>query len=438
MMKSLKAKIILLFFVSMVITTAGAYLLAYNLLFPDFMKKNIKNEQKRLAKCIYILNETGDYDLDGIISEIDDNRYNIEESQLNTKELVEYKDRLDNGEVIYIQGKHISEAKTLFKLSDEYILISIDINSKDVVDIFVTVIIAMIICIFVATLVTGFITNKIFHPIKEINLATEKIAKGQFDVVIKENGGENELEQLARSFNKMANELKGMETLRQDFVSNVSHEFKTPLASIQGFADLLQSDELDEEDRKEYTSIISEEVGRLSGLSANILRISKLENMNISIEKTEFNLAEQIRRVIVLLENKWSEKNIELVIKLDEVNFNGNKELLNQVWINLLMNAIKFTDNNGKITVALLEVKDFVVVKIRDNGIGMDEKTQKRIFEKFYQGDRSHSKQGNGLGLALVHRIIELSGGEIIVKSEVGEGTYVKVVLPNNYVRNRK
>jgi signal transduction histidine kinase len=228
----------------------------------------------------------------------------------------------------------------------------------------------------------------------------------------------------------MTKELKGIEYLRKDFISSVSHEFKTPIASIQGFAKLLQNNDLTEEERQEYTQIIIEETTRMSKLSSNILNLSRLENQGMIENKTIFSLDEQIRKSILLLELEWCEKNIDFDIELDPVQFIGDEELLQQVWINLLSNAIKFSNENGKIVVRLYQVESMVKVKIIDTGIGMDEEVQKRIFEKFYKADTAHSFEGNGLGLSLVKRIIDLCNGKIYLKSNPGKGTTFTVELP--------
>jgi len=228
----------------------------------------------------------------------------------------------------------------------------------------------------------------------------------------------------------MTRELKGIEYLRKDFINSVSHEFKTPIASIQGFAKLLQKGNLSEEEKQEYTNIIVEETSRLSNLSSNILKLSKLENQEMIDRKAIFSLDEQIRRSILLLEHEWSKKNICFDIELDSVKFPGDEELLQQVWINLLGNAIKFSNDNSSITVRLHGSASFVKVKITDTGIGMSEEIQPRIFEKFYQGHKSHSYDGNGLGLPLVKRILDLCDGKIHVQSSLGKGSTFIVQLP--------
>lgn len=202
-----------------------------------------------------------------------------------------------------------------------------------------------------------------------------------------------------------------METLRNDFIVNVSHEFKTPIAAIEGYATLMQDQELSPEERADYSRLIIESTRQLSSLSSNILKLSKLENQEIVGGKKEFALDEQLRQALLLLEAQWNDKGINLELTLEPVVYYGNEELLMQVWLNLLSNAIKFTDNGGEVAVSLLSAEDAVTVRIADSGTGMTEEVMKRIFEKFYQGDKSRSAEGNGLGLPLVRRIVELSGG---------------------------
>jgi signal transduction histidine kinase len=262
-----------------------------------------------------------------------------------------------------------------------------------------------------------------------LNRAVQEVAKGNFDVKV-DNKSTDEVGQLTKNFNKMAMELKRIEYLRKDFINSVSHEFKTPLASIQGFAKLLQKGNLSEVEKQEYADIIVEETDRLSRLSSNILRLSSLDNKEIIDRTTLFSLDEQIRKVILLLEHEWNKKNIDFDIELDEIQYQGDEELLQQVWINLLNNAIKFSNANSSITVRSNKTASTVNIEISDTGIGMSEETMLRIFERFYQGDQAHSNDGNGLGLSLVKRILDLCNGSIHVKSKLNEGSTFTVELP--------
>ena len=204
--------------------------------------------------------------------------------------------------------------------------------------------------------------------------------------------------------------------------ANVSHEFKTPLASIHGFAKLLQSDDITEQEREEYTQIIIDETSRLSKLSSNILRLTKLENQKTVGKKTRFSLDEQIRKILLVLEPEWSKKKIDLDIDLEDIMYVGSEELMAQIWQNIINNAIKFTPEGGKISVKLFRNEKNISAEIWDNGPSIAPDVKAKIFDKFYQGDRSRATEGNGLGLALVKRIIELSEGSIEVENDMKKG----------------
>ncbi|MDO5559003.1 MAG: HAMP domain-containing sensor histidine kinase [Oscillospiraceae bacterium] len=287
-----------------------------------------------------------------------------------------------------------------------------------------------VVSIITGTVVSKIIGRSLVSRIIQINDATKKIAKGNFNVTLSENSRAEELRSMAHNFNIMTRELANTEMLRDDFISNVSHEFKTPLTAIEGYATLLQNKKLDDTKRDAYIKKIIFNTKRLSGLTGNILLLSRLENQEINIDKKQFSLDEQLRQTILLYENEWTSKNFELDVDLDIVEYTGNQELLAQVWQNLISNSVKFTDNDGELRVSLRENDSCVTVFISDSGQGMDEDEQKRIFEKFYQCDPSHSTNGNGLGLTLAKRIVFLHGGDISVKSKKGCGTCFTVVLP--------
>lgn len=276
----------------------------------------------------------------------------------------------------------------------------------------------------------------IIKPMLNLSDAIKEIARGNFNVEINENDGLEQVRTVAHDLKIMAQELKGIETLRSDFIADVSHEFKTPLASIEGYATLLQNGSLNEHDRSEYTGLIIDSTRQLSTLTSNILSLSKLENQQIVPETGSFLLDEQLRQALLMLEPQWTAKNIELDIELEETSFFGSEELLMIVWFNLLGNAIKFTPDGGTVGVRLHKKESGVEVVIFDNGIGIPQQAQKHVFEKFYQADKARGNSGNGLGLALVDRIVTLCRGEIKLKSEVGKGTEFTVSLP--YQAQRK
>lgn len=270
------------------------------------------------------------------------------------------------------------------------------------------------------------------RPTKKILTATEQIAKGDFKVKLNlehEYGKYNEYDLIMENINKMALELQKNEVLKTDFIANVSHEIKTPLAIIQNYATLIQDDSLDAETRKSHAKTLINASKRITDLITNILKLNKLEHQQILDKKEEFNLTEALAETIVQYETLIEKKNIELDCDLDEVKVLSNRSLLELIWNNLISNAVKFTPENGKIKI-LEKVEDKNVrISVEDTGIGISPEVGERIFEKFYQGDESHSKEGNGLGLALVKKVVDVLGGEIFVQSEVGKGSIFTVLL---------
>jgi len=259
--------------------------------------------------------------------------------------------------------------------------------------------------------------------------ATREVAAGNFNVRLG-SGSAREIVLITESFNYMVKELSTIETLRSDFVSNISHEFKTPVSSIRGFARRLKKDTLTDEQRNEYLDIIISESERLTRLSGNVLLLSRLEGTDILREEAEYPLDEQIRRTILLLEQQFQKKGLDADISLDAVNITANEEMVSHLWINLLGNAIKFSPEGGTVKISLKAEDTDAVVSISDEGAGMDGEVKKRIFDKFYQGDQSRATEGNGLGLSLVKRILELENGKIEVESEPGNGARFTVTLP--------
>ena len=287
------------------------------------------------------------------------------------------------------------------------------------------------ISVIIGTAISAIIGKRILSPLVKYSEALMEVGKGNFTIRLDEDKHRiEELQKMACNFNIMVNELNHIETFRNDFIANVSHEFKTPLASIDGYTMLLQDSNLTEEEKNKYIEKILNNTKRLSSLVYTILQLSKLENQGIIAQKKKFKLDEDFRQTLLFLEPKWSEKNINLDIDLDETTFYGNEELLAQVWVNILDNAIKFTPVNGTIACILKQSAGWIKVIISDNGVGMPEDVQKHIFDKFYQGDKSHSSEGNGLGLALAKRIIDLCGGTIEVQSECEKGSTFTVKLP--------
>ena len=271
------------------------------------------------------------------------------------------------------------------------------------------------------------------RPVKKIVSAANRIAQGDYSVRIprlKSMNRADGLDEIIDCFNKMAEELSGVETLRTDFISNVSHELKTPIAVMQNYGTLLQQPDLSEEDRTAYAKAISEACRRLSGLVTNILKLNKLENRQIYPSAATYKLDEQICECLLEFENVWEGKEIELETDIaEDVEICADTELLSLVWNNLFSNAFKFTDNGGRVCVSLKAEDGYAIVSVADTGCGISPEVGKHIFEKFYQGDTSHSTQGNGLGLALVRRVVDIMGGDISVSSEVGRGSTFTVKL---------
>jgi signal transduction histidine kinase len=235
--------------------------------------------------------------------------------------------------------------------------------------------------------------------------------------------------EVENSFNKLAEELENTEVLRRDFVNNFSHEVKTPIVSIAGFAKLLKRGNLTEEQRLAYLTSIEEESLRLSYMATNVLNLTKVENQTILTDVTEFNLSEQVRSAVLLLESKWGEKNIDLQLDFDEYTVEGSEELLKQVWINLTDNAVKFSPRCGAVILDITAGQNTVTVKISNTGPEIPPEKMDRIFNKFYQADESHAAEGNGIGLAIVKRVVDLHGGRISVGCKDGMTTFT-VTLP--------
>ncbi len=286
-----------------------------------------------------------------------------------------------------------------------------------------------VISIIIGTALSFFMSRLPLRPLHTLIQAIHEVSEGNYNVKIQLEHPK-EFQELSECFNQMTAELAGTELLQSDFINNFSHEFKTPIVSILGFAKLLRNGNLEPEQKQEYLDIIIEESQRLSHLSATTLNLSKIESLTLLTDKTVYCLSEQIRESILLLENKWSKKQIDFDIDMEEMDIAANKTLLKQVWVNLLDNAVKFSPNQKSITVMLRKNSDHAVFMVKDHGAGMNETTQKLIFNKFYQDNASHHIEGNGLGLPLVKKIIELHKGSISVKSQLGKGSLFMVSLP--------
>ena len=286
--------------------------------------------------------------------------------------------------------------------------------------------------LLIGILVTIFMSKLFFDPIKKLGEAMEKVADGDFTVQVETKSSSKEIQEIYSGFNLMTHELNATEVLQTDFVSNVSHEFKTPINAIEGYTTLLQGGELDE-DQQQYVEKILFNTKRLSNLVGNILLLSKIENQTIPTNQTSYRLDEQIRQSIVALEPAWSEKDIEFDVDMEIVEYTGNEGLMRHVWDNLIGNAVKFNPVCGIVRIRLVRQDEKIVFTVEDSGPGISDDAKKHIFDKFYQGDSSHKEKGNGLGLALVKRIITIAGGEIFADNIAGGGCRFTITLKTSH-----
>lgn len=286
-------------------------------------------------------------------------------------------------------------------------------------------------CFILSYLVSFFLMELVFSPLEELNEVSKKVASGDYSARLSYEGHITEIANLFENFNIMTQELNSVEMMRSDFIANVSHEFKTPLSSIAGYMTLLQDLDLPQEEQIEYIKRIFFNIEKLNDLTGNILQLSKLENQTVAIPAVSYRLDEQIREALVLLEPKWNDKHIILDIEMEEVTYTGPKQLIFQIWTNLIGNAVKFSSSGGNIRIKLLQKNNEIQVFISDTGIGMSEEIISHIFEKFYQGDSSRKEQGNGLGLALCKEILNHCSGKIYVNSSPKNGSTFLVILNN-------
>lgn len=275
-----------------------------------------------------------------------------------------------------------------------------------------------------------FIFRGYLAPLSRLMKATKAVAAGDYSVRVELRGARGEVAAYIHSFNKMAEELASVELLRSDFVNTFSHEFKTPLISIRGFARLLQNDDLTPEQRRAYADTVVQQSQRLAAMSTHILELAQYENTEIVSGKTLYSLDEQLRRCVRQQERDWLKKGLTVEGDLDRADYYGNEELVEHIWSNLLSNAIRFTPAGGQITVVLRQGEGEVTVSISDTGIGMDEETQRHIFDKFYRAAPYPDDRGNGLGLSIVRRVVKLCGGQVVVFSRPGNGSTFTVTLP--------
>lgn len=284
--------------------------------------------------------------------------------------------------------------------------------------------------IFLATGLALFVEFQLLKPVVSFAKATKKVANGDFSVRVNEQSPIKGVEEMSKNFNIMAQELAGIETLRNDFIANVSHEFKTPLSAIEGYATLLQNPNLSEEEKLKYSSLLITSSKQLSKLVDNILKLSKLETQEVMQDKINFRLDEQLRKTVLMFEKDWVEKEINFDLSLPISEYYGNPDIIRQIWTNVIGNAIKYSNKGSTIKIEIENNDSFLRVLVSDEGIGMSESTKEHIFEKFYQGDTTRKSEGNGLGLAIVNRIVKLLDGAISIESELDLGTTITISLP--------
>lgn len=282
--------------------------------------------------------------------------------------------------------------------------------------------------------ITTFVGYRILYPIVVLRKSMNKVATGDFSVQLDGSPKISEVQQLYSDFNFMVKELRSIETLQNDFVANVSHEFKTPLSTIQGYVQLLQDPTMNETKRAELLQRLLDGTKQLTQLTDSILKITKIENQGLHLERSKFRLDEQIRQAILSLHPQWEKLNLNFNIELDHLVFNGNEELMYQAFLNIIDNAIKYNVTDGSITVDAHQTEEGAFqIAISDTGIGISPEVQSHLFDKFYQADKSRLNAGNGLGLPLVKQIVDLHHGTIDYQSEQGIGTKVTLTLPTEY-----
>ena len=300
------------------------------------------------------------------------------------------------------------------------------------IGIFLTIVVFFFISVLTGIMVFYRFNQLFLKPLNALSDAMKKVEMGHYDERVSTDVHIRELNRLMRGFNRMTKEISSVEMLKKDFISYFSHEFKTPMTSIRGFSRQIKEQQLTEEKQKEYIDIIYRESNRLIKMSANVLMLTKLEHQSTLSDVKEFSLDEQLRQSLLLLEDGWSEKNLDLDIDLDPVVIKSNEEIVTQIWVNILGNAIRYSAEGGKLKISCRKEGAFAKIRIKDEGQGMPDEVRERIFEKFYQGDASHGASGNGLGMAIVKRIVDLCQGKIVIKSQINKGTVVIVYLPLN------
>lgn len=297
--------------------------------------------------------------------------------------------------------------------------------------------IQLITILLVGIVLFAYVSMIIIKPIKRLSTAMKVVGQGEYNVQV-EHAANDEIGLLTKNFNQMTKELNKIETMRQEFIASVSHEIQSPLTSIRGFSAALKDDIVSEDKKIQYLTIIEKESTRLSQLSSNLLKLASLDSEHQTLMLQQYRLDEQIRHVVMALEPQWTKKNIEIDLDLSNVQIEADKDLLEQVWLNLVTNAIKYTPENGFVKISIHQKNEEIDVKIKDNGIGIAEEDQKYIFESFYKVDKSRTLKGSGLGLAITKKIVRLHEGAVRVESKKEQGSIFTVTLPIQKNRAKK
>ncbi len=424
-----RGRMMIVLYISAILSAVVSLLFAYVIAHVN-VQSELQLQQQALG--VYLLEMDSRTDLSmptmlGMVDDVEDTH--VEQIDLSAPDLPpDLATTLSLRQIVSILDDVTKSPVTYVQLTDGVARISSMYERSLFVVAFFRIISTSLSFLAVFVLMTTFASFQLSKPVQVLTRAHEKVQEGDFTVRLPDNQP-GEMGELMRSFNDMTEALGSTAYLQKDFISSISHEFKTPIASIRGFAKLLQMPGLTEEQRAEYISLIAQESDRLSRLSETLLRLSALEQQTALASLTSFSLDEQLRQTILRLEPAWSQKNIGWQLDLQEVSVTSDQELLNQVWVNILQNAIKFSPAESDIEVRVFREGN-AIVEVQDHGCGMSEEAQKRIFDKFYQADKSRKQEGVGLGLSLVKRIVDMMDGSITVRSAVGEGSTFRVELP--------
>jgi len=444
-MKSIYGKLIIGFLVSILFSfsIAGYFSVRKN---SDELgrlaEEELNNSADFIANLIRVTDENdlekglSSYSHTNEVSFYVDNIQNIRYYGLLDKEQLSQKDKkkLSNqiGQTITFRDSSMRKLAKSYEINEEKYIIFIqkDVGKREMI--FVDSAMIAVFCMLIAGSITFLvIADIIVKPISRLTKATHELYKGNYRVRVNYTGND-EIARLNRSFNQMAQQLAKQDEIRQQFISDVSHEFQTPLTAIQGFATILKNEKISDEQRKKYADIILFHSKRLSTLSKNMLQLTLLEGEDVKLDMSEFSIIQQLHRIVETQDTLALSKNIEIELKLpkNDIVIEADEARLEQVWINLVNNAIKYTDENGVVTISVKKTSKEVEVAIADTGVGMSKEAISHIFERFYRQDKSRSVEGNGLGLSIVKRIVDLHKGRIDVKSRENGGSQFTVRLP--------